>query len=181
MYCTCGPVLRLAYSVSGRELGRKDDELEVFIWRISSLFYSKLGTWSSDLVPSPGVFFFFHWLNLIVNSYCFVLQDFQDAYDLLQTNNVNHEKLLSYAREAANFSTNNQLPKLDFALNHYHKEDVAMFDFTSLYHSEHAAKMYERRGRRLLALVVGDSLLEVCIQKTQNVRCNDIISLLYLL
>lgn len=126
-------------------------------------------------------FFFFHWLNLIVNSYCFVLQDFQDAYDLLQTNNVNHEKLLSYAREAANFSTNNQLPKLDFALNHYHKEDVAMFDFTSLYHSEHAAKIYERRGRRLLALVVGDSLLEVCIQKTQNVRCNDIISFLYLL
>ena len=36
-----------------------------------------------------------------------------------------------------------------------------MFDFTSLYHSEHAAKIYERKGRRLLALVVGDSLLEV--------------------
>ena len=36
-----------------------------------------------------------------------------------------------------------------------------MFDFTSLYHSEHAAKIYERRGRRLLATVVGDSLLEV--------------------
>lgn len=89
------------------------------------------------------------------------VQDFQDAYDLLQTNNVNHEKLLAYSREAANFSTNYQLPQLDFALNHYRKEDVAMFDFTSLYHSEHAAKIYERRGRRLLALVVGDSLLEV--------------------
>ena len=74
---------------------------------------------------------------------------------------MNHEKLLAYSREAANFSTNNQLPNLDFALNHYSKEDVAMFDFTSLYHSEHAAKIYERRGRRLLALVVGDSLLEV--------------------
>lgn len=89
------------------------------------------------------------------------MKDFQDAYDLLQTSNVNHEKLLSYSREAANFSTSYQLPKLDFALNHYDKEDVAMFDFTSLYHSEHAAKIYERRGRRLLALVVGDSLLEV--------------------
>ena len=74
---------------------------------------------------------------------------------------MNHEKLLSYSREAANFSTNNQLPSMDFAVNHYQKEDVAMFDFTSLYHSEHAAKIYERRGRRLLALVVGDSLLEV--------------------
>ncbi|KAL9984731.1 hypothetical protein ACROYT_G007062 [Oculina patagonica] len=89
-----------------------------------------------------------------------IKKDFQDAYDLLQTNNVNHEKLLSYSREAANFSTSYQLPKLDFALNHYDKEDVAMFDFTSLYHSQHAAKIYERRGRRLLALVVGDSLLE---------------------
>ena len=38
-----------------------------------------------------------------------------------------------------------------------------MFDFTSLYHSEHAAKIYERRGRRLLATVVGDSLLEVWV------------------
>ena len=64
-------------------------------------------------------------------------------------------------------------------MNHYYKEDVAMFDFTSLYHSEHAAKIYERRGRRLLALVVGDSLLEVCIQKSLSVRCarNDIITL----
>lgn len=89
-----------------------------------------------------------------------IKKDFQDAYDLLQTSNVNHEKLLTYAREAANFATNSQLPQLDFALNHYDKEDVAMFDFTSLYHSEHAAKIYERRGRRLLALIVGDSLLE---------------------
>ncbi|XP_022779820.1 F-actin-methionine sulfoxide oxidase MICAL2-like isoform X4 [Stylophora pistillata] len=87
-------------------------------------------------------------------------RDFQDAYDLLQTSNVNHDKLLTYAREAANFSTSYQLPQLDFAKNHYLKEDVAMFDFTSLYHSEHAAKIYERKGKRLLALVVGDSLLE---------------------
>ena len=88
-------------------------------------------------------------------------KDFQDAYDLLQTSNVNHDKLLAYAREAANFATSSQLPHLDFALNHYQKEDVAMFDFTSLYHAEHAAKIYERKGHRLLALVVGDSLLEV--------------------
>jgi len=103
-----------------------------------------------------------------------ILQDFQDAYDLLQAKNVNHEKLLAYAREAANFSTSNQLPNPDFALNHYQKEDVAMFDFTSLYHSEHAAKIYERRGRRLLALVVGDSLLEVQIKKSLSVLIVDI-------
>ena len=75
---------------------------------------------------------------------------------------MSHEKLLAYAREAADFSTNHQLPKVEFAKNHYGKDDVAMFDFTSLYAAEHASKIYERKGRHLLAAIVGDSLLEVC-------------------
>ena len=96
--------------------------------------------------------------------YCvYFIQDRNDAYELLHHRNVNHEKLLAFAREAADFSTNHKLPRLDFAKNHYNKDDVAMFDFTSLYAAEHASKIYERRGYHLLAVIVGDSLLEVCI------------------
>lgn len=32
---------------------------------------------------------------------------------------MNHEALLDYAREAADVSTNHQLPKLEFAHNHF--------------------------------------------------------------
>lgn len=80
---------------------------------------------------------------------------------LLCTENVNQEKLLSYAREAADFATNYQLPSLDFAINHNGQPDVAMFDFTSMYASENAALMRERQAHQLLVALVGDSLLEV--------------------
>ncbi|XP_048579098.1 F-actin-monooxygenase MICAL3 isoform X2 [Nematostella vectensis] len=89
-----------------------------------------------------------------------IKKDFADAYELLNSKNVNHDRLLAYAREAADFSTKHQLPHLDFALNHQHKEDVAMFDFTSLYAAEYSIKVYERKGYKLLATIVGDSLLE---------------------
>lgn len=69
--------------------------------------------------------------------------------------------LLSYAREAADFSTNHQLPTLDFAINHYGQPDVAMFDFTCMYASENAAMVRQRNGHKLLVALVGDSLLEV--------------------
>ncbi len=69
--------------------------------------------------------------------------------------------LQMYAREAANFSTNHQLPSLDFAMNHYGQPDVAMFDFTCMYASENAAMVRQRHGHQLLITLVGDSLLEV--------------------
>jgi len=97
--------------------------------------------------------------------FLFLYQDLPDAYDLLHPKNVNHEKLLTYAREAANFSTKFQLPHMDFAINHQGKEDVAMFDFTSLFAAEYSIKIYERKGQRLLGLIVGDSLLEVWQEK----------------
>lgn len=90
-----------------------------------------------------------------------VLQDLPDAYDLLHPKNVNHDRLLTYAREAASFSTKFKMPHMDFALNHQDKEDVAMFDFTSLFAAEYSIKIYERKGQRLLGVIVGDSLLEV--------------------
>ncbi|XP_060696011.1 F-actin-monooxygenase MICAL3-like [Hemiscyllium ocellatum] len=89
-----------------------------------------------------------------------ILQDFSDTEKLLSRSNMNQEALLNYVKEAANFSTNHQLPRLDFAMNHYGQPDVAMFDFTCMYASENASLIREEGGKRLLVALVGDSLLE---------------------
>uniref|UniRef100_A0A8C5PJD4 F-actin monooxygenase n=1 Tax=Leptobrachium leishanense TaxID=445787 RepID=A0A8C5PJD4_9ANUR len=89
-----------------------------------------------------------------------ILKDFADTELLLSRANVDQEALLNYATEAAKFSTNQQLPSLEFAINHYGQPDVAMFDFTCMYASENAALFRERHGHKLLVALVGDSLLE---------------------
>ncbi|XP_062850852.1 protein-methionine sulfoxide oxidase mical3b isoform X3 [Trichomycterus rosablanca] len=89
-----------------------------------------------------------------------ILRDYADTELLLSRSNVDQNALLLYAREAADFSTNHQLPTLDFAMNHYGQPDVAMFDFTCMYASENAALVRQRRGHGLLVALVGDSLLE---------------------
>ena len=44
------------------------------------------------------------------------------------------------------------------------EDDVALFDFTSLFASENAARIVERKGHKILLCVAGDSLTEVsCI------------------
>ena len=45
---------------------------------------------------------------------------------------------------------------------------MALFDFTSLFASENAARIVERKGRRILLCVAGDSLNEV----RNNFFCN---------
>lgn len=90
-----------------------------------------------------------------------IKQDLADTEQLLAPANVDRDALMSYAREAAEFSTNYQMPNLEFAVNHYAQPDVAMFDFTSMYAAENASKVVERNGYRLLMILVGDSLLEV--------------------
>ncbi|XP_021462993.2 F-actin-monooxygenase MICAL2 isoform X12 [Oncorhynchus mykiss] len=89
-----------------------------------------------------------------------IIHDYIDTEMLLSSENVNQEALLGYAREAADFGTNYQLPTLDFAINACGQPDVAMFDFTSMYASENAALVRERFGHQLLVALVGDSLLE---------------------
>ncbi|XP_047476303.1 F-actin-monooxygenase Mical-like isoform X2 [Penaeus chinensis] len=89
-----------------------------------------------------------------------ILRDLQDTQQLLHPSNVDRNALMEYAREAADFSTSYQLPHLDFAVNHYGKPDVAMFDFTSMFAAENACRMVEKRGHKLLSGLVGDSLLE---------------------
>uniref|UniRef100_A0A3Q3KL39 F-actin monooxygenase n=1 Tax=Mastacembelus armatus TaxID=205130 RepID=A0A3Q3KL39_9TELE len=86
-----------------------------------------------------------------------ILQDHADTELLLSRANVDQAALLSYAREAADFSTSHQLPTLDFAINHYGQPDVAMFDFTCMYASENAAMVRQRNGHKLLVALVGDT------------------------
>ncbi|XP_055597673.1 F-actin-monooxygenase Mical isoform X2 [Uranotaenia lowii] len=89
-----------------------------------------------------------------------IIQDYADPAELLSSGNVDTTKLLDYAREAANFSTKYQLPNLEFAVNHYGKPDVAMFDFTSMFAADNSCKVTVRKNYRLLSCLVGDSLLE---------------------
>ena len=88
-------------------------------------------------------------------------QDHMETERLLHRDNIDNEALRSYAREAADFGTNYQLPSLDYAVNSYDQPDVTMFDFTSMYASENAALLREKHGRQVLVALVGDSLLEV--------------------
>ncbi|XP_078128775.1 protein-methionine sulfoxide oxidase mical3b-like [Sander vitreus] len=89
-----------------------------------------------------------------------IKKDFADTALLLSRANVDQNALQAYAREAADFSTNHQLPSLDFAVNQRGQPDLAMFDFTCMYASENAATVRQRHGHQLLVTLVGDSLLE---------------------
>lgn len=89
-----------------------------------------------------------------------IVHDSGDPAELLAAVNVNTERLLEYAREAAQFSTKYQMPNLEFAVNHYGNPDVAMFDFTSMFAAEQSCVAVVRKNYRLLQCLVGDSLLE---------------------
>uniref|UniRef100_A0A673JB79 Molecule interacting with CasL protein 1 n=1 Tax=Sinocyclocheilus rhinocerous TaxID=307959 RepID=A0A673JB79_9TELE len=89
-----------------------------------------------------------------------IKQDFPDVNQLLAPANVNQEALQEYAYDAADFSTDHMLPDLEFAKNHAGRPDVAMFDFTCMHRAENASLVKERKGKRLLVALVGDSLVE---------------------
>ena len=52
------------------------------------------------------------------------------------------------------------MPNMEFAVNHYGKPDVAMFDFTSMFAADNSSRVTVRKNYRLLSCLVGDSLLE---------------------
>ncbi|VDN01861.1 unnamed protein product [Thelazia callipaeda] len=90
-----------------------------------------------------------------------IVEDNDDVSVLLSPSNVNQEKLCDYAATAADFATGGKLPYLKYAVNHNGNEDVAMFDFTSLFSAQCSVRLVERHDRRLLMAIVGDSLHEV--------------------
>lgn len=87
-------------------------------------------------------------------------QDFPEPELLLSPENVDQEALHRFTMEAVVFATDNRLPELEFALNHYGQPDVAIFDFTTMYASENACRAVHRKGHKLLIGLVGDALLE---------------------
>ena len=50
---------------------------------------------------------------------------------------------------------------MEFEKNHRGEKDVALFDFTSLFASQNAARIMERKGKMVLLCLAGDSLIEV--------------------
>lgn len=86
--------------------------------------------------------------------------DNYDVNKLLALDNMDMTALYNYAKEAAQYATNNALPFYDFALNHYGNPDVALFDFTSVYAADNASHVRVRMGHKLLIQLVGDSLIE---------------------
>lgn len=75
------------------------------------------------------------------------VQDLPEIEQLLAPENVNHEALVAYAREAAEHCTNRRLPKLDLALNERGRPDIALFDFTSFFSAEYASRVLCRHPR----------------------------------
>ena len=95
------------------------------------------------------------------NWYYFVLQDIQDTASLLSEDNINREEILKYALDAAEIATNHKMPTREFARDHLGRDDIAIFDFTAMFHCEFSTLIRERYGHNLVMTVVGDGLIEV--------------------
>ena len=91
----------------------------------------------------------------------FFFQDENDPKRLLSPDNIDRRALERYAIEATAYATDGALGSIEFEKNHRGENDVALFDFTSLFASENAARIMERKGKKMLLCVAGDSLLEV--------------------
>ena len=59
------------------------------------------------------------------------------------------------------YATKGTLKNLELKIVGNNQPDIAAFDFTSIRKAEHAARIIERKGSKLLVGLVGDSLLEV--------------------
>ncbi|KAF7233649.1 hypothetical protein EG68_04910 [Paragonimus skrjabini miyazakii] len=87
-------------------------------------------------------------------------QDREDSQSLLNSENIDHLALQAYARETANYVTNGQLPRLDFALNSHGQPDVDAFDFTRMFAAEYSCRIQEQKQHLLIQCLVGDGLFE---------------------
>ena len=93
-----------------------------------------------------------------------ILKDYPTSGELLSRDNVCCDALVDYAKEAAVYTTKGGLGELVFAPNYRGDKDVAMFDFTGMMYSDNASKILERKGKKLLLGIAGDSLFEVSLE-----------------
>ena len=86
-----------------------------------------------------------------------ILKDTEDRASLLLSTNIDQQKLKQFAMEAATFSTGHFSSPLPCSLQDLHK-DISIFDFSQLQSSKNSCRVMQRRGRRLVLGLVGDSL-----------------------
>ena len=96
-----------------------------------------------------------------IYTYSIYTQDSNDPKQLLSSANIDRTNLETFALEATTFSTEGGLGQVEFETNHRGENDVALFDFTSLFAAQNAARIIERRGKQLLLCLAGDSLINV--------------------
>lgn len=90
------------------------------------------------------------------------MQDFSDPSKLITPSNIDKKRLQEFARSAVDFATDHQLPEdLEYKILSNGEPDLALFDFTSLKKASNASRIIERRKKKLLLTLVGDSLIEV--------------------
>ena len=94
-------------------------------------------------------------------TYLTYTQDSKDPKQLLSSANIDLTNLETFALEATTFATEGGLGQVEFETNHRGENDVALFDFTSLFAAQNAARIIERRGKQLLLCLAGDSLINV--------------------
>ena len=91
-----------------------------------------------------------------------ILKEDVSKEDLLDKDNQNMDALKEFVLKAAVHSTEGNPVKksarLDCSLDNL--VDVSIFNFSELYRSAQASRVIERRGRRLLIGLVGDSLMQ---------------------
>lgn len=94
---------------------------------------------------------------------CCFPQDLSPPVKLLAASNIDQSKLLEYVTDVVKYATKGTLKNLELKIVGNNRPDIAAFDFTSIKKAEHAARIIERKGSKLLVGLVGDSLLEVSI------------------
>lgn len=102
-------------------------------------------------------------------------QDLGQSAKLLAPCNINHSKLLEYVTDVVKYATKGTLKTLELKIVGNNQPDIAAFDFTSIKKAEHAARIIERNGSKLLVGLVGDSLLEVSSRrKRKGEHCREV-------
>lgn len=91
---------------------------------------------------------------------------------LLAPSNIDYSRLLEYVTDVVKYATQGTLRNLELKIVGNNQPDIAAFDFTSIKKAEHAARIIERKGSKLLIGLVGDSLLEVSIETLPRQVCH---------